>query len=264
MRAQATLTPHPMSPASVENIKVLEECAECLLCTAYCPAYAKVEGYAGPMTFVKIAKFGFDHRDQVNRLAEAARGKVFECVSCFRCEEACPHEIPVRHMAISALRRALAGGKAVAPTADFPQARAAAAAEEGREPFIGKPTIWERLIGTPGSLRDYETGMWAWLLNRVTGWLLALYLLVHLGLIGFAAIRSGTFDDVMDYLSHPAFLALDLILLGILLFHALNGLRLILADYWPGVNHKALFWVAVGITVAGMAVSGPIFFGVLG
>lgn len=252
-------TPRTISPQTVERIKVMEECAECLLCVAHCPAFSRVEGYAGPMTFVKIAKLGFDDRDQIDRLAEAAEGKVFECVSCFRCEEVCPHEIPVRRMAIAVLRTALRRRRVPPPPGQLRQAAALAGALAPPQPR----TLLETLTGTPGSWRHYETGLWAWLLNRITAWLVALYLIAHLWVIGFATLRKGAFDRTMEYFTHTGFLTLDLLLLGVLVFHGLNGVRLILVDYWPKANHKALFWAAVALTLVVMAASGPIFFGVL-
>jgi len=86
-------------------IKETEQCAECFLCTAVCPAYQSVPGYAGPMSFNKMARYALDSRDHSNRVAEAEAGKIYSCKSCFRCEEICPNEIPIRSVSMGSVMR---------------------------------------------------------------------------------------------------------------------------------------------------------------
>ncbi|MFQ5894790.1 MAG: succinate dehydrogenase, cytochrome b556 subunit [Nitrospinota bacterium] len=248
-------TPVRMKPAGVEPIKVMEECAECMLCQGVCPAFGKVEGYAGPMIFVRMAREGFDERDPIDRLLEAAQAKVLDCVSCFRCEETCPHEIPIRSMAIAALR-------GTGPTRIYPGAVAPPPPPETwHAPERAQPprTFWERLTGSAGSPAQWELGMWAWQLHRVTGWLLAIYLFVHLWAVGTARAGEEEFNRLMAYFTHPVFLVGDLLLLGIFVFHALNGVRLILVDSPWRMNTKVLFWVSVAAAVVAMVASAPVF-----
>jgi len=94
--------PRAISVRSMEWVKMAEECAECGLCTAVCPAYNSGE-YAGPMLFNKLARLAYHERDRADRLAEARRMAIHYCKTCFRCEEICPHELPVRQFSISRL-----------------------------------------------------------------------------------------------------------------------------------------------------------------
>ncbi len=70
-----------------------------------CPAYESVPGYAGPMSFNKMGKYALDNRDHTNRVSEAEERKIFSCKSCFRCEDICPHEIPIRRISMGSMMR---------------------------------------------------------------------------------------------------------------------------------------------------------------
>jgi succinate dehydrogenase/fumarate reductase iron-sulfur protein len=94
--------PMAIGPRSLAQVKLTEECAECLLCTAVCPAFARTD-FAGPMLFNKLAGLAFDERDREDRTSEARAMLVDDCKSCFRCEEICPHEIPLRQLSIARL-----------------------------------------------------------------------------------------------------------------------------------------------------------------
>ena len=98
-----------------------------------------------------------------------------------------------------------------------------------------------------------QSGMWSWLLHRITGLGILLFLFVHIvdvSLIGFgpAAYDAGVllFDTVVVRI-------LSLALIGAVLFHAFNGVRIMAIDFWhKGVRYQALMFVIVLIiTVVG-------------
>lgn len=96
------------------------------------------------------------------------------------------------------------------------------------------------------------TGMWAWLLFRISGLILVFYLGAHIIVIstGQFGVDGGTFDSVMDFLEHPVALVLDLALVVAVLYHALNGVRIILMDFGVGIRqHKIVFWSCMAIVV---------------
>lgn len=96
------------------------------------------------------------------------------------------------------------------------------------------------------------TGMWAWLLFRISGLILVFYLGAHIIVISTAAWTEGgsTFTDVMNFLEHPVALVLDLALVVAVLYHALNGVRIILMDFGVGIHrHKIVFWSAMAVVV---------------
>jgi succinate dehydrogenase / fumarate reductase cytochrome b subunit len=87
--------------------------------------------------------------------------------------------------------------------------------------------------------------MWAWVLFRVSGVLLVLYLAAHI-IITSMGHFGGTYDDLMGIFDHPVAVVLDLCLVGVVLYHALNGVRIILMDFGVGIQrHKIVFWVCM-------------------
>jgi len=90
----------------------------------------------------------------------------------------------------------------------------------------------------------WHLGFTAWLLHRLTGVLLLLYLLVHIAVVQSVAQGPQGFDRVMAAVQSPPFLLFEVALLAAVLYHTLNGLRLLLLDAgWGLVHHKTLFGV---------------------
>ena len=105
--------------------------------------------------------------------------------------------------------------------------------------------------------RAMRTGTAAWILQRLSGVFLTVYLISHLIVIGTSVRGEDSFDDLLSTFEKPVFLVLDAGLLGIVAFHAVNGLRLILFDFGIGLHQqKVLFWaafiVAVGMFVGSL------------
>lgn len=101
-------------------------------------------------------------------------------------------------------------------------------------------------------------GVWAWFFQRVSGVALVFYIGLHIFVIHFATAGGRIrFDEVMARLESPFFISLDLILLAVVLYHGLNGLRIVLLDFGVGVkNQAALFWWlgAAGLILFGLGV----------
>jgi len=99
--------------------------------------------------------------------------------------------------------------------------------------------------------RAMRTGTVAWLLQRLSGVFLTIYLIVHIIVIGNSVRGEDAFDDLLEMFDKPLFLVLDAGLVGIVTFHALNGIRLILFDLAIGLRYqKVLFWIAFVVALA--------------
>jgi succinate dehydrogenase / fumarate reductase cytochrome b subunit len=98
-----------------------------------------------------------------------------------------------------------------------------------------------------GDPRLYGPGLWAWILHRVTGLLLGLYLVLHLWTLGFVLAGSDALNSILAYLNRPIFHLLDLILFAGFLYHGLNGVRITLVDLID-VDHRRLFWIVIVLT----------------
>lgn len=95
-------------------------------------------------------------------------------------------------------------------------------------------------------------GMWAWILHRLTGIGLVLYIFIHIILMSSSLLRGQqTFDSMLTLLMrHPVFEVLDTLLLGAVLYHGFNGIRILLFDLGVGIgvkSQKVIFWVFMTI-----------------
>lgn len=101
------------------------------------------------------------------------------------------------------------------------------------------------------TVSEHRGGMWAWLFQRITAVLLIVMLAIHLIYTHIVGIGDINYDTVGERLAHAGFIVVDIILLAAGIYHALNGLRMVLMDYWFGSRKRALIlsivlWV-VGI-----------------
>ena len=96
-----------------------------------------------------------------------------------------------------------------------------------------------------------KTGMAAWLLHRITGLGLVVYLVLHINVISNLHDPAG-FNKVMTFLGSPLFRFLEVGLLAFVIYHAVNGIRVIWVDFFEGsANQAKIFWV---LTVIGVII----------
>ena len=96
-----------------------------------------------------------------------------------------------------------------------------------------------------------QEGMAAWILHRVTGVGVALFLFLHISDITLIGWGSGIFNKLLFIYHAPPFKVMEAVLLAAVLYHALNGVRIILVDFWPaGAKHqKKLFYGEMALFV---------------
>jgi succinate dehydrogenase / fumarate reductase cytochrome b subunit len=95
-------------------------------------------------------------------------------------------------------------------------------------------------------------GMWAWILFRISGLVLAAYLFVHIWVISQGRVSgAGTLNSFFETFDKPFLVFLDSVLVAAVLYHALNGVRILLMDFGIGIQrHKAVFWICMLIAAA--------------
>ena len=101
------------------------------------------------------------------------------------------------------------------------------------------------------TVSTHRGGMWSWLFQRITAVLLIVCLAIHLIFTHILSIGELGYDNIGDRLAHAGLTSVDIILLAAGIYHALNGLRMVLMDYWFTSRKRALaltifLWV-VGI-----------------
>ncbi len=95
-------------------------------------------------------------------------------------------------------------------------------------------------------------GAWPWLGQRVTAVLVLVTIGVHLLLTHYVALGQLSFDNIGERLGTTAVLVNDVVLLVAVVFHALNGVRMVALDYAFGSagSRRAL---GVALWLAGLA-----------
>lgn len=106
-----------------------------------------------------------------------------------------------------------------------------------------------------GTLYRGNTGMWSWVLHRITGVAIFFFLLVHILDTALVRVSPEAYNAVIGTYKNPLMGIGEVGLVAAIIFHALNGLRIILIDFWSkGVKYQRLmFWIVLGIWVVLMA-----------
>jgi len=87
-------------------------------------------------------------------------------------------------------------------------------------------------------------GQIAWMLHRVTGVGVFLFLALHITNIFLMSFPSDVFNSVLIFYHSVLFKLVSIfgLYLGVL-YHALNGIRVMIVDFWPGAGkYQAPLW----------------------
>ena len=102
-----------------------------------------------------------------------------------------------------------------------------------------------------------RAGWWAWFLQRLTGVALVGYLFLHILVISIVQAGEDAFNSVLIVLQKPFFVVLDLFLIAAVVYHGLNGVRVLLFDLGIGLKHQAgMFWICMVLTTIITVVAG--------
>lgn len=102
-------------------------------------------------------------------------------------------------------------------------------------------------------------GSWAWILHRLSGLALIFYLSLHIWVINTLTHGPEAFNRTMEYLNTWPFKLLEIGLWGVILYHAFNGIRVVLVDFGKGsLAHKRLFIGAIAIAFILLVIGGVI------
>ncbi len=96
-----------------------------------------------------------------------------------------------------------------------------------------------------------QSGMWSWLFHRVSGLAILLFLLIHIVDISMLSFGPVVYNNSILLFDQWEVRLLSLSLIAAILFHALNGVRIILIDFWHKAVHyqKVLFAIVLVVTI---------------
>lgn len=91
--------------------------------------------------------------------------------------------------------------------------------------------------------------MWSWILHRATGIGVLLFLLIHILDTSLIKLGPEVYNRMVRIYRHPLFRFMEVGLFASVLYHALNGIRIIIIDFVPAaaVHQKKMFWVGAAI-----------------
>ena len=93
-----------------------------------------------------------------------------------------------------------------------------------------------------------HAGWWAFLVHRVSGVALAVFLPLHFTVLGEALAGPAALDRLLAWTQHPLVKASEVVLVLLLAVHLTGGLRLLLAEFvaWRAEWQPLLIAVAGG------------------
>jgi succinate dehydrogenase / fumarate reductase, cytochrome b subunit len=132
-----------------------------------------------------------------------------------------------------------------------------------RTPRVYRRGAWSRFI--EGLRYGGGVGQWSWLIHRVTGLGILAFLVIHIIdtflVVAFPAaydstvdIYGGVFAGTYHAWLRWGFRFAELALIACVLFHAVNGVRIVLFDFWPQATdyQRQTFWIALAVFVVVM------------
>ncbi len=105
--------------------------------------------------------------------------------------------------------------------------------------------------------------MWSWVLHRISGATIFFFLFVHV--LDTALVRVGPqqYNEVIATYKTPIVGLMEFGLVAAVLFHALNGIRVILIDFWwQGTRHQRLMLWVIGVVFLLLVVPAAVVIGI--
>ena len=109
-------------------------------------------------------------------------------------------------------------------------------------------------------------GMIAWAFHRISGVAIWAFVVLHVIDIYLVGGDPKAYDTILQVYASPPGRVMETLLGAALLYHALNGLRIIIMDFWPAfTRYQKILWrvnwvifAVVGLPVA-VVILKPIF-----
>jgi succinate dehydrogenase / fumarate reductase, cytochrome b subunit len=100
-----------------------------------------------------------------------------------------------------------------------------------------------------GSVYRGDAGMWSWVAHRITGVLTFFFLFAHVLDTALVRVSPEAYNSVIETYKNPLVNLLEVGLVAAVLYHALNGVRIMLVDFWSkGAKYQRLMlWIILGI-----------------
>jgi succinate dehydrogenase / fumarate reductase, cytochrome b subunit len=84
-----------------------------------------------------------------------------------------------------------------------------------------------------GTLYKGSPGQWSWLAHRITGLAVTLFLFAHVVDTAVVGWGPDAYNRVTEVYHNWVVRVLELGLVAAVLYHAINGLKIMVFDFWP-------------------------------
>lgn len=113
--------------------------------------------------------------------------------------------------------------------------------------------VWVIRSLLKGSVPVYagDPGQYAWVLHRATGIGILFFLLVHILDIMLVGFGRDVYNHTVEFYSEPLIIPMEIMLVGAVIYHTLNGLRIIAINFsekGPS-REKRYFWWVLALSV---------------
>lgn len=110
------------------------------------------------------------------------------------------------------------------------------------------------------NLRYYRgsSGQWAWVLHRLSGLGVLLFLMLHILDTSTVHFAPEAYNFFVRLYKNPLFGLAEIGLGAALIYHAVNGLKVVVLDFWPRLwkwqdQAQIVVWVAFAVIFVPMA-----------
>jgi succinate dehydrogenase/fumarate reductase iron-sulfur protein len=103
--------PEPLNHKQMKDASKALDCISCMCCYSACPVIGlgDLTDFAGPAPLVQLGQTALDPRNDPDKVTRSlALTGIFNCVSCYKCEEVCPAGIPIVSRIIEPLKAKVA------------------------------------------------------------------------------------------------------------------------------------------------------------
>jgi succinate dehydrogenase cytochrome b subunit len=107
-----------------------------------------------------------------------------------------------------------------------------------------------------------DPGMWSWVLHRISGATIFFFLFVHVIDTALVRVSPQAYNEVVATYKTPIVGLMEAGLVAAVLYHAVNGIRVILIDSWSeGPRYQRLMLWIVAVVFAVVLVAALIVLG---
>lgn len=94
-------------------------------------------------------------------------------------------------------------------------------------------------------------GMLAWALHRITGVAVLVFLFMHIIETSMITVSPEAYNAALEIYRQSWFKPLEFLLVAAVLFHAGNGILIMINDFRPtsSVRYRRLMWIGAGVYV---------------